>query len=506
MNIQAPPNLSPATVPDLIAAGINDWGGVSPVTPDHVNPEAPWPRSERACARDTRGRGKVPDRAAGDLSGVCARARALARSGAAHGACCALCDSSGFARSDGWAPGLTSRTQPNRFRPRAPSIRRFGAGSRSFIAPSAGRPARRARRSSRCSRRAATSSTRSARRPTSCAQDASGDTVSYVVNRNINYTNICTYGCSFCAFSKGKLGDTLRGPPYDLDARRDRTPRARGLGARRDRSLHAGRHPSALHRRDLSRDPATRSRRAVPDMHVHAFSPLEVPQGATTLGMTVARLSRPAARRGLGTLPGTAAEILDDEVRAVLCPDKLSTAAMARRGRGGASASGLRTTATIMFGHVERPRALGAASAAHPRPAGAHRRLHRIRAAAVRAHGSADLSARARRATDRPSARRVLMHAVARLVLHPLIPNIQASWVKLGAEGARRLPQRRRQRSRRHADERKHLARRRHRARPGIRARTDGRADRFARPHATAAHHALSRRAGRAGAQPRTGA
>ena len=179
----------------------------------------------------------------------------------------------------------------------------------------------------------------------------------------------------------------------------------------------------------------------------------------------------------------------------MLCPDKLSTAQWLAIVEA-AHRRGLRTTATIMFGHVDRPEHWA-------------RHLLHIRDLQERTGGFTEfvplpfvhmeaplyLKGRARKG---PTLREtVLMHAVSRLVLHPLIPNIQVSWVKLGRRRRRRLPRRRRQRSRRHPDERKHLARRRHRARPGVRARTDGRADRFARPHAAPAHHALSRRAER---------
>jgi FO synthase len=168
-------------------------------------------------------------------------------------------------------------------------------------------------------------------------------------------------------------------------------------------------------------------------MHVHAFSPLEVWQGAHTLGVSLAEFLADLKRAGLGTLPGTAAEILDDEVRATLCPDKIKTGEWLEVMRT-AHALGFRSTATIMFGHMERVEHWA-------------RHLLRIRALQVETGGFTEFvplpfvhmeapiyrKGRARRGPTFREA--VLMHAVARLVLHPLIPNIQTSWVKMGPEG-----------------------------------------------------------------------
>ena len=182
---------------------------------------------------------------------------------------------------------------------------------------------------------------------------AVGDTVTYVVNRNINYTNVCSYRCGFCAFSKGKSAEHLRGA-YDLDhdelARRVTEAWARGAT---EVCLQGGIHP-ALHRRYLSCDPAHGERAAAPGIHVHAFSPLEVRHGASTLGIPVTRFLERLRDAGLGTLPGTAAEILDDDVRAVICPDKLTTSEWLDTIEA-AHKVGLKTTSTIMFGHVEGP-------------------------------------------------------------------------------------------------------------------------------------------------------
>ena len=261
-----------------------------------------------------------------------------------------------------------------------------------------------------------------------------GDAVSYVVNRNINYTNVCHYGCRFCAFSKGRHSAQLRGPAYDLDdgeiARRVSEAWARGAT---EVCMQGGIHPdytgdTYLHILRVAKE-------AAPGIHVHAFSPLEVSHGAATLGLSLEAFLGRLRDAGLGTLPGTAAEILDDEVRDVLCPDKLRTTdwldVMAAAHR-----VGLRSTATIMFGHLERSEHWA-------------RHLLRIRALQERTGGFTEfvplpfihmeapmyLKGRARPGPTWREA--LLMHAVARLALAPAIGNIQCSWVKLGPEGVR---------------------------------------------------------------------
>ena len=261
----------------------------------------------------------------------------------------------------------------------------------------------------------------------------SGDIVRYVVNRNINYTNICYYRCQFCAFSKGKTHEALRGAPYDLALEEivRRAIEAWERGAT-EVCLQGGIHPDYTGETYLGICRAIKA--AVPDMHIHAFSPLEVTQGAATLGLPIRSFLAQLKAAGLSTLPGTAAEILDDEVRAVICADKVNTAEwldVVRTAHG----LGLRTTSTIMYGHIEHPLSWA-------------RHLLAVRDLQAETGGFTEfvplpfvhmeapmyLKGAARRGPTFREA--VLMHAVARLALHPHITNIQTSWVKMGPQGA----------------------------------------------------------------------
>ena len=423
MNIQAPPNLAAGTLPRLIAAGINDWGGVSPVTPDHVNPERPWPALD-ALARETEAAGKVlVERLAIYPSYVAAPARWLAadlRTPVLRAA-----DAEGFARADAWMPGAAlapppmPAVQPTTLNPildRAASGREL---SKDQIA---------ALFAARGSDFAAVCQAADALRA-----ETSGARISYIVTRNINYPNICYFRCKFCAFSKGKLSENLRGRPYDLDldeiVRRTREAWERGAV---EVCLQGGIHPDYTGATYLAICRAIKA--AVPGMHVHAFSPLEITQGAATLGISVGEFLAELQVAGLGSLPGTAAEILDDEVRAIICPDKVTTA----QWLGVVEAAhriGLKTTATIMFGHVDRPHNWA-------------RHLLQLRRQQLRSGGFSEFVPLPFVPMETPIHLRgacrlgptfreaVLIHAVARLALHPVIPNIQTSWVKMGPEGA----------------------------------------------------------------------
>ena len=423
MNIQAPPNLSPGEYGRLIAAGINDWGGVSPVTPDHVNPEAPWPHLED-LRRETEAAGKLlverlavyPSYA---LDGERWQNKAMAR------ATLREIDADGLARVNDWAPG--SDLPVPEYLPGGGS-----AAVAAIIARAAGGDGLgeddiatlfRARGSAFHAVNEAADGLR---------RDMCGDDVTYVVNRNINYTNVCYFRCGFCAFSKGKLSENLRGAPYDLALEEvgRRAAEAWERGAT-EVCMQGGIHPDYTGETYLELCRAVKQ--AVPDMHIHAFSPLEVSQGAATLGIPVPEFLERLVEVGLGSLPGTAAEILDDEVRARLCPDKLSTdewIAVIEAAHG----VGLKTTSTIMYGHLDGPVSWA-------------RHLSRLRALQERTFGITEfvplpfvhmeapiyLKGFARRGPTFREA--VLMHSVARLALHPVIPSIQTSWVKMGDAG-----------------------------------------------------------------------
>ena len=264
-------------------------------------------------------------------------------------------------------------------------------------------------------------------------REMNGDTVTYVVTRNINYTNVCYFRCGFCAFSKGKLAEDLRGPAYLVPTeeilRRCHEAWERGAV---EVCLQGGIHPHFTG--DYYADLVRAIKDELPDLHVHAFSALEIWQGAATLGEPLDSYLEGLHEAGLGSLPGTAAEILDDEVRAVICPDKVTTDQWLEV-HDAAHRAELRSTTTIMFGHVEGPRSWA-------------RHLLRLREQQERSGGFTEfvplpfvhmeapiyLKGSAR---PGPTFREVLlMHAVGRLALHPWITNVQASWVKLGLDGA----------------------------------------------------------------------
>ncbi len=427
MSIQAPPNLSENGIADLIAAGINDFGGISPVTPDHVNPEAPWPHLDD-LARETAKAGKILVERLG-VYPTYAKAGGRWLDKAFRKPVLDAIDADGLARTDSWIAGDASRARPKLTKTPGflPSpdldriLRRAGTGD---VLNEADVTRLLAARDGEVAEVAAAAD--------ELRRQVSGDRVSYVVTRNINYTNICYFKCRFCAFSKGKTAENLRGKPYDLGpdivARRAREAWERGAV---EVCLQGGIHPDYTGQTYL--DILNAVKAEVPGMHVHAFSPLEVHQGAATLALAVEAFLERLIEAGLGSLPGTAAEILDDEVRAGLCPDKIGT----RRWFEVIDAAhrlGLKTSATIMFGHIDRPQHWA-------------RHLLRLRAQQERTGGFTELvplpfvhrespiylKGQARRG---PTFREcLLLHAVARLALHPHITNIQASWVKLGPAG-----------------------------------------------------------------------
>ncbi len=427
MNLQAPPNLMPDALEAMIGAGINDWGGVSPVTPDHVNPEAPWPALDLLAVRTAKAGKLLVERLAVYPEYALHPAKWL--DPALRTATLRRIDGQGLARTENWSPGADDQTPtaasgalvPALTAAVQPILDRATAGEtlseREIVALFEARgdafdavceAADRLRR------------------------DVNGETVSYVVTRNINYTNICYFRCQFCAFSKGKLSENLRGRPYDLDWSEivRRCEEAWGRGAT-EVCLQGGIHPEYTGATYLGICRAIKQ--ALPRMHIHAFSPLEIWQGAKTLGRTLPDFLAELKEAGLSSLPGTAAEILDDEVRAVICPDKIKTAEWLEVMEA-AHRVGLRATVTIMFGHVDRYEHWA-------------RHLLRVRALQERTGGFTEfvplpfvpmeapmyLKGAARLGPTFREA--VLMHAIARLALNPVITNIQASWVKLGPAG-----------------------------------------------------------------------
>jgi FO synthase len=435
MNIQAPPNLNPDGLAQMIAAGINDWGGVSPVTPDHVNPEAPWPALDRLAERTAAAGKLLVERLA--IYPAYARAPERWLDPASRTPVLQVIDAQGLARTDDWVPG--AGTEPPTLTQPAPTLtlprsrRREWEGASSVLdRATTGETLGEADIVRLFAARGAAFDA-VCRAADELRQRVNGEEVSYVVTRNINYTNICYFRCQFCAFSKGKLSENLRGRPYDLDLPeiRRRVEEAWERGAT-EVCLQGGIHPEYTGATYLAICHAIK--KAVPGIHIHAFSPLEVWQGAKTLGRTVPDFLAELKAAGLSSLPGTAAEILDDEVRAVICPDKIKTAEWLHVMEA-AHATGLRSTVTIMYGHADRYEHWA-------------RHLLRIRALQAKTGGFTEfvplpfvpmetpiyLKGRARRGPTWREA--VLMHAAARLVLHPLITNIQTSWVKMGSEGA----------------------------------------------------------------------
>jgi FO synthase len=411
-HVQAPPNLSYDHFPRLLDAGIDDWGGVSPVTIDHVNPEAPWPEVERLrAATESRGLELAPrlpvypEWISGEWIDPGVLPTVLRAS-----------DALGLAREDGWAPGATGGVP---FVPRdaLPVDSRDAFGEDEIVRLFRARGRERDRVFAAADR---------------LRREVCGDEVTYVVTRNIQYTNVCYFRCGFCAFSKGKLAANLRGAPYLVPheeiVRRCEEAWERGAT---EVCLQGGIHPAFTGDYYLSVVGAIKA--AVPDLHVHAFSALEVWQGAATLGLTLETYLTQLRDAGLSSLPGTAAEILDDDVRRVICPDKVTTAQWLEV-HDTAHRVGLRSNVTMMFGHADRPRNW----ARHL----VHAREQQERSGGFTefvplpfVHMEAPMWLRGRARSGPTFGETLLVHAVARLALDPWITNVQVSWVKLGPAG-----------------------------------------------------------------------
>jgi FO synthase len=433
VRLQAPPNLSD-DFGRLLDAGIDDWGGVSPVTADHVNPERPWPALDRLRAvTEARGFTLAP-RLTVHPPYVLDAGRWVAPG--LVGAVLDRADAEGLGRDGPWCAGAelappplldapARRPAPARGQGRGPVAEVLDgvtAGQQQGVDElvtlfSARGPEVRA----------------VAAVADELRRTIAGDEVTWVANRNINYTNVCTFKCRFCAFSKGPLSLNLRGAPYLLGVEEVQRRVVEGVEAgATEVCLQGGIHPSFDG--DYYVDICRAVKEVAPSVHVHGFTALEVTEGARRLGEPLASYLRRLMDAGLRSLPGTAAEVLDDEVRAVLCPDKITTDEWLDAHRT-AHGVGLRSNITIMFGSVEQP---------------VHWARHLVRTRALQAetggftefvplpfvHMAAPiyLQGRARRG---PTFREVLlMHAVGRIAYGPLVPNVQVSWVKAGPAGS----------------------------------------------------------------------
>ncbi len=459
VHLQAPPNLSDE-FGALIDAGIDDWGGVSPITADHVNPERPWPSLQKL--RDvTEAKGftlaprltiypeyvtsaprwvaeelrfNVMDRADAeglgrDDPGAVFPEKVEFIAQAQEGAEVEIVGD----RSTQWYSGAD--VEPMHLYPeRAAAGGAVGAVLQGVRSGEEVGPDEIVTLFSARGREVAAV----CELADQLRRQVNGDVVTYVTNRNINYTNVCTFKCRFCGFSKGPLSLNLRGKPYllTLEEIAARTAEAAALGAT-EVCLQGGIHPDFDGEYYL--DVCRAVKEAAPEIHVHGFTALEVTEGAKRLNEPLDSYLTRAMEAGLRTLPGTAAEILDDDVREILCPDKINTEEWLEAHRV-AHSVGLRSNVTIMFGAVEQP---------------LHWARHMILTRDLQretggftefvglpfVHMAAPIYLR-RMSRRGPTFREtLLMHAVARIAYHGYIDNIQGSWVKIGLSGLAQLLQ-----------------------------------------------------------------
>ena len=460
IHLQAPPNLSD-DFGHLLDAGIDDWGGVSPVTADHVNPERPWPQLDLlAVATEAKGFVLAP-RLTIYPEFIAERHRWLDNSLHFH-----VMD-----RSDSEDLG---RDDPGAFFPEKTEFITHDAGDGAEVvivgdrstAWYSGAPVSPTDLIKRNTARSGPVTEVldgvlageeagfdelltlfGARGPevTAVAQAADelrrriiGDDVTYVINRNINYTNVCTFKCKFCGFSKGPLSLNLRGNPYllTLEQMQERVIEAEAKGAT-EVCLQGGIHPDFDGEYYL--DVCRAVKAVAPNIHVHGFTALEVTEGAKRLGEPLEEYLKRAMEAGLRSLPGTAAEILDDDVRAILCPDKINTEEWLHAHET-AHQVGLRSNVTMMFGSVEQPehwvKHLLLTRELQARTGGF---TEFVGLPFVHMASPIYLQRKARRG---PTFREnLLVHAVARIAYVGYIDNIQTGWVKTGTEAAAQLLQ-----------------------------------------------------------------
>jgi FO synthase len=469
--IQAPPNLVGAQYDLILRAGIDDWGGVSPLTPDHVNPERPWPAIDELAARTAAAGFTLRERLtiyppyirepwldprlARHVAALADPATGLAADGAMphglpwqepDGGLGQWAQAAGSGRTDLHVSiDTTGRTHDRR-----DDFAEVYGDWNEIAERTMGSPAvlsvgevasalRQAERDPAALTDAQALALLSADGPDlealagiadALRRETMGDDVTYVVTRNINFTNVCYTGCRFCAFAQRRTDADA----YTLSLQQigDRAAEAWDAGAT-EVCMQGGIHPDLPGTAYF--EIASEVKRRRPDLHVHAFSPMEVVNGASRTGLPIREWLIRAKEAGVGSLPGTAAEILDDEVRWVLTKGKLPASVWIEVITT-AHELGMRTSSTMMYGHVDTP----AHWVGH---------LRVIRSIQERTGGFTEfvllpfihenapiyLAGLARPGPTRRENRAV--HAVSRLLLHGAINSIQASWVKLGDEGCR---------------------------------------------------------------------